>query len=51
MDATRLIQIAVARADLLLCQLLALPWKRMAVSLLLAWLLIHVVKAVIKNER
>ena len=51
MDATRLIQIAVARADLLLCQLLALPWKRMAVSLLLAWLLIHVIKAVIKNER
>lgn len=51
MDATRLIQIAVARADLLLCQLLALPWRRMAVSLLLAWLLIHVVKAVIKNER
>lgn len=51
MDITRQIQIAVARADLLLCQLLALPWKRMAVSLLLAWLLIHVVKAVIKNER
>ena len=48
---TQQIQIAVARADLLLCQLLALPWKRMAVSLLLAWLLIHVVKAVIKNER
>lgn len=45
------IQIAVARADLLLCQLIALPWKRLAVSLLLAWLLIHVVKAVIKNER
>ncbi len=48
---TQQIQIAVARADMLLCQLIALPWKRMAVSLLLAWLLIHVVKAVIKNER
>ena len=43
---TQQIQIAVARADLLLCQLLALPWKRMAVSLLLAWLVIHVAKAV-----
>lgn len=43
---TQQIQIAVARADLLLCQLIALPWKRLALSLLLAWLLIHVVKAV-----
>ena len=43
------IQIAVARADLLLCQLIALPWKRLALSLLLAWLLIHVVKAVRNN--
>lgn len=48
---TQQIQIAVARADLLLCQLIALPWKRLALSLLLAWLVIHVVKAVIKNER
>lgn len=46
---TQQIQIAVARADLLLCQLIALPWKRMAASLLLAWLLIHVVKAVRNN--
>ena len=51
MDATRLIQIAVARADMLLCQLLALPWKRMAVSVLLAWLAIHVMKAVRRDER
>lgn len=51
MDITRQIQIAVARADLLLCRLLALPWKRLAVSLLLAWLVIHVIKAVIRNER
>ena len=46
MNLTQQIQIAVARADLLLCRLLALPWKRMAVSLLLAWLVIHVIKAV-----
>lgn len=51
MNITQQIQIAVARADLLLCRLLALPWKRMAVSLLLAWLAIHVIKAVIRNER
>jgi len=46
MDMTRCIQAAVVRADLLICQLLAMPWKRMAVSLLLAWLVIHVAKAV-----
>lgn len=50
MDATRCIQAAVARADLLLCRLAALPWKRMAASLLLAWLVIHVVKAVRNSE-
>lgn len=48
---TQQIQIAVARADLLLCRLIALPWKRLVLSLLLAWLLIHVVKAVKENER
>ena len=36
MNITQQIQIAVARADILLCRLLALPWKRMAVSVLLA---------------
>lgn len=51
MNVTQQIQIAVARADLLLCQLAALPWKRLAVSLLLAALAIHVVKAVIRDER
>ena len=51
MNITQQIQIAVARADVLLCRLLALPWKRMAVSLLLAWLVIHVMKAVRRNER
>ena len=50
-DATRCIQAAVARADLLIGRLLALPWKRMAVSLLLAWLVIHVMKAVRRDER
>lgn len=46
MDLTQHIQIAVARADLLLCRLAAIPWKRLALSLLLAWLVIHVLKAV-----
>ena len=46
MNITQQIQIAVARVDLLICQLLALPWKRMAASLLLAWGVIHVIKAV-----
>ena len=50
MDATRLIQIAVARADLLLCQLIALPWKRMAVSLLLAWIVIHVYRKAMSDD-
>ena len=49
MNITQQIQIAVARADLLICQLAALPWKRMAASLLLAALVIHAVKAVRNN--
>ena len=51
MDLAQYIQIAVARADLLLCQLAAIPWKRLATSLLLAWLAIHVMKAVRRDER
>ena len=51
MDITQQIQIVVARADLLLCRLLTLPWKRMAASLLLAWWVIHVIKVVMRNER
>jgi hypothetical protein len=51
MDLAQNIQIAVARADLLICRLLALPWKRMALSLLLAAVAIHVVKAVRNHER
>ena len=46
MDVTRCIQAAVARADLLICQLAALPWKRMAASVLLAWIVIHICKCV-----
>ena len=46
MNIAQHIQIAVARADLLLCRLAAIPWKRLALSLLLAWLVIHVLKAV-----
>ena len=50
MDCTSAIQVAVARADLLLCQLLALPWKRMAVSLLLAWIVIHVYRKAMSDD-
>ena len=32
MDAARLIQIAVARADLWLCALARLPWERVAAA-------------------
>ena len=38
MDAARLVQIAVARADLWLCALARLPWERV----LTAWILILV---------
>ena len=46
MDITRAIQVAVARADLLACQALALPWRRIALSITLSTLVIHIVKAV-----
>ena len=46
MDVTRAIQIAVERADMLVCSVGALPWGRMALSALLAAWAIHVVKAV-----
>ena len=44
------IQIAVARADLLLCAALALPWRRIGLSLLLAAGVLYVVKAVRTSE-
>ena len=50
MDVTRCIQAAVARADMALCRLLALPWKRMAVSLLLAWIVIHVYRKAMSDD-
>ncbi len=50
MDMTRCIQAAVARADLLICQLAALPWKRMAVSVVLAWIAIHICKCAMKDR-
>lgn len=46
MDTVQAMQIIVARADVVVCRLLALPWKRMAASVLLAALAIHVIKAV-----
>lgn len=46
MDVTRTIQAAVVRADLLLCRVAAWPWKRLALSLLLAAVAIRVIKAV-----
>ena len=50
MDVTRCIQVVVARADMLACRLLALPWKRMAVSLLLAWIVIHVYRKAMSDD-
>ena len=50
MDVTRAIQMAVARADLLLCRVKALPWGRIGLALLIAAAAIHVVKAVTTNE-
>lgn len=47
MDATRAIQIAVARADLILCRVAAWPWKRMALSVILAAAVIRMAKGVI----
>ncbi len=46
MDTTRAIQMAVARADLLLCALRAVPWGRIGVSLLMAGAVLRVIKAV-----
>ena len=48
---TRAIQIAVARADLIICRVLALPWGRIALSVVMAAAVIHMVKAVMRFER
>lgn len=50
MDVTRMIQVAVVLADMALCQILAWPWKRMGMSLLLAVIVIKVGKA-FREER
>lgn len=50
MDTTRAIQIAVARADLLLAALRAVPWGRIGLSLLLAGAVLQVIRAVREYE-
>lgn len=50
MDTTRTIQMLVAKVDLALCQIAAWPWKRLALSLLLAALAIHILKVVGRHE-
>lgn len=46
MDVTRAIQAAVARADLLACRVLALPWGRIGLSLLIAAAVMFVIRGV-----
>lgn len=41
------IQIAVARADMFVSWVLALPWKRIGLSLLIAVIVVHVTKRAI----
>lgn len=41
MDVTRMIQAAVVRADLVVCWVLALPWRRIGLSLLIAAVITH----------
>lgn len=50
MDTVQAMQIIVARADVVVCRLLALPWKRMAASVLLAWIAIHICKCAMKDR-
>lgn len=45
------IQIAVARADLVICQVLSWPWRRLGLSVLIAAVVIHVIKEVRHGER
>lgn len=42
---TNEIQIVVAKVDLWLCQIGAWPWKRIALSVAAAWIVVHVVRA------
>lgn len=50
MEVTHMIQVAVVRADMILCQILAWPWERIWISLLLAAIVIKVGKA-FREER
>jgi len=43
------IQIAIAMVDLRLCQIVALSWKRIGISLMVAAIIIKVVKGVIND--
>lgn len=44
------IQIAVARADLIVCQIAALPWRRIGLSVLIAAVVCHVVRKVVQDR-
>lgn len=50
MGVQDMLRMIVAKADLILGHVLAWPWKRMALSLLLAWWTIKVVKVVIRDD-
>lgn len=48
MDATRAIQIAVARADLFICQARASPWLWVTLCALSTWAVIRLVRRCLK---
>lgn len=48
MDATRAIQIAVARADLFICQARASPWAWIAMGALFLWAAIRLTRRCLK---
>jgi len=50
MDITRAIQVTVARADLWLCRVAALPWVKIGLSLLIAAAVLYVCRKA-RNER
>ena len=50
MDVTRLIQVNVARADLWLCRVAALPWEKIGLSLLIAAAVVYVCRKARKER-
>ena len=50
MDVTKLIQVNIARADLLICRLLALPWKKIGLSVLIATVVVYVCRKARKER-